>query len=76
MNWEIGLDVCALPCVTQTANENLLYNAGSTAQCSGAYVLNPGSLERVSMGNPGDIKPPYLKINKRMHMCFFLGRGT
>ena len=49
MNWEIGLDVCALPCVTQTANENLLYNAGSTAQCSGAYVLNPGSLERVGL---------------------------
>ena len=62
---------------TQTANEDWLYSGSSSVQCSGAHVLNPGSLERVSMGNSGDIKSPDLKINKWMHMClFFLGRGT
>ena len=34
MNWKIGIDICALPCVKQIASGNLLYNAGSSAQCS------------------------------------------
>ena len=34
MNWEIGIDVCALPCVKQIASGNLLYSAGSSAQWS------------------------------------------
>ena len=35
MNWEIGIDVCALPCVKQLASGNLLYSAGSSTRCSG-----------------------------------------
>ena len=34
MNWEIGIDICALPCVKQIASGNLLYNTGSSAWCS------------------------------------------
>ena len=34
MNWEIGIDVYALLCVKQIASGNLLYTAGSSAQCS------------------------------------------
>ena len=34
MNWEIGVDIYALPCVKQIASGNLLYSAGSSARCS------------------------------------------
>ena len=34
MNWEIGIDVCALPRVKHMASGNLLYSTGSPAQCS------------------------------------------
>ena len=34
MNWEIGIDDYALLCVKQIASGNLLYTAGSSAQCS------------------------------------------
>ena len=34
MNWEIGVDICTLPCVKQIASRNLLYGAGSSALCS------------------------------------------
>ena len=34
MNWEIGIDVCVLPCVKQIARGNLLYSTGSSASCS------------------------------------------
>ena len=34
MNWEIGIDVCALPCVKQIASGNLLYSAENSAPCS------------------------------------------
>ena len=33
MSWEIGTDVCVLPYVKQIAHGNLLYSAGSSAQC-------------------------------------------
>ena len=33
-NWEIRTDVYTLPCVTQTASRKVLYNTGSSAQCS------------------------------------------
>lgn len=29
MNWEIGVDACALPCVKQVAGGILLYSTGS-----------------------------------------------
>ena len=31
MNWEIGIDICALPCVKQITSGNLLYSTGSSA---------------------------------------------
>ena len=34
MNWKIGVDICALPCVRQIASGNLLLSAGSSAWCS------------------------------------------
>ena len=34
MNWVIGIDICALPCVKQIASGNLLCSAGSSARCS------------------------------------------
>ena len=34
MNWEIGIDDYALLCVKQIESGNLLYTAGSSAQCS------------------------------------------
>ena len=33
-NWEIGVDVCALPCVKLTASGEVLYNTSSSAWCS------------------------------------------
>ena len=32
MNWEIGVDVCVLPCVKQIAGGNLLYSTGKYIQ--------------------------------------------
>ena len=29
MNWEIAIDVCALPCVKEIASRNPLYSAGA-----------------------------------------------
>ena len=34
MNWEIEIDVCALPCLKHILSGNQLYSAGSSAQCS------------------------------------------
>ena len=34
MNWEIRIDIYALPHVKYIANGNLLYSTGSSAQCS------------------------------------------
>ena len=34
MNWEIGIEVCAVSCVKQIASGNLLYSTGSSAWCS------------------------------------------
>ena len=34
MNWEIGIDVCELPCIKQIASGDLLCSAGSSAWCS------------------------------------------
>ena len=34
MNWEVEIDICALPCVKQIASGNLLNSAGSSALCS------------------------------------------
>ena len=34
MNWEIGIDICALPCVKQVASGNMLYSARISGQCS------------------------------------------
>ena len=34
MNWEITIDICALPCVKQIAGGYLLYSTGSSARCS------------------------------------------
>ena len=34
MNWEIGIPVCALPCVKWIPGGNLLYSTGSSARCS------------------------------------------
>ena len=34
INWEIGIDVCALPCVKQRASGSLLHSTGSSAWCS------------------------------------------
>ena len=34
MNWEIKIDVCALPCVKQIPSGDLLYNAGNSAWSS------------------------------------------
>ena len=31
MNWKIGIDVCALPCVKQIASRNILYSTASSA---------------------------------------------
>ena len=36
MNWELGIDMCALPYVKQIAIRNLLYSAGNSAWC---YVV-------------------------------------
>ena len=33
-NWEIGVDVCALPCVKLTASGEVLYSTSSSAWCS------------------------------------------
>ena len=34
MNWEVGTDIYALPCIKETASENLLESTGSSAWCS------------------------------------------
>ena len=34
INWETGIDVCALPCVKQRAGGSLLHRTGSSAWCS------------------------------------------
>ena len=34
MNWEIGIDVCVLPCIRRIASGKLLSSAGSSAWCS------------------------------------------
>lgn len=34
MNWEMGTEACALPCVKQLASESLLRSVGSSARCS------------------------------------------
>ena len=40
MNWEIRTDIHTLPCVKQIASGKLLYNMGSSAQCSGMTQQN------------------------------------
>ena len=32
-NWEIGIDICSLPCIKQLASGDLPYSAGSSARC-------------------------------------------
>ena len=34
MNWEIGIDIYTLLCTKEITNENLLYNAENSTQCS------------------------------------------
>ena len=34
VNWEIRIDVCALPYVKELASGKLLYSTGSSARCS------------------------------------------
>ena len=34
MDWESGIDIYALLCVKQVDSGNLIYSAGSSAQCS------------------------------------------
>ena len=34
MNWETGIEVCAVSCTKQIASGNLLYSTGSSARCS------------------------------------------
>jgi len=34
MNWEIGIDVHTLQCITQITNENPLHSTGNSVQCS------------------------------------------
>ena len=34
MNWEIGIDICALPCIKQLVGGSLLNNTESSAWCS------------------------------------------
>ena len=48
MNWEIGIDICALPRVKQIASGNVLYSAGSSARCSVVTQMN--AMERVLGG--------------------------
>ena len=50
MNWEIGTDACALPCVKQIASESLLCSVGSSARCS------VGDLEGAMWGREGGLK--------------------
>ena len=44
VNWEIGIDVCALPCIRQAASGKLLCSAGSSAWCS--VVTKKGGVGR------------------------------
>ena len=39
MSQEIGIDVCALPCIKQLASGNLLYSTGSSARCSAVVQM-------------------------------------
>ena len=48
MNWEIQIDMYTLLCVKQIASGNLLYNTGSSAQCS---VMT--QMDRVGGGREG-----------------------
>ena len=41
MNWEIGIDICALPHVKQTASGNLRYSTGDSALYSVFSVFSP-----------------------------------
>ena len=34
MNWEIGINICARPCVEWMASGSLLSDTGSSGQCS------------------------------------------
>ena len=46
MNWETGMDVCALECVKEATNKNRLYSMGKSTQRS---VVN--GLERSPRGS-------------------------
>ena len=40
MNWETSTDACAQPRAKETAGENLLHSAGSSAGCSAMASVN------------------------------------
>ena len=55
MNWEIEIDVCALPCLKHITSGNLLYSAGSSAQCSVVAWMGGMGVGRKEGQEEGDI---------------------
>ena len=54
MNWEIGIDVCALLCIKQIASGNMLCTTGCSAQWSmGTQMGGMGEGREVHQG--GDV---------------------
>lgn len=64
MNWEIGTDMCTVPCARQIANGKLLYSAG-------AQLVLPVGLDEWNRMGWGEARREVQEEEDMVYVCMY-----